>query len=436
MKLPFRIVAPIGLALVCSAVLAAIFWWQLTESSELIRTVELNESVGSQIVRAVQPQTATVTPAGNDKALMHLRQGDLFALQGNWQEAQQYYERSVQGGGGVSALRKLAQAQLQRRDVDGVRATIRKLRSSGAKPEDLLLLEAIVDLRTGELVKALDALTAAEDSPQKHYALGLLSVIQGDHPAAQESLTKVATGWEPILRSNAKTLLAAYDEFNLFPESPPMHLTTLLSRALAQVQECELALPLLLNVTTQKQDYRDAWIVQGYCELVTERADQALLSLEQAYNIDPQKPEIQYFLGRAYAALGDHKNAITFLEYALANGFNPESEVRSYIAQEALAAGRGELALQQYSAMIDREKAGIESYEGYVVTALALERIDQAREAASEAVDKWPETGLAHELLGLAALELGNEDEAREAFLRATDLDPFLERSPQKLDAM
>jgi len=58
------------------------------------------------------------------------------------------------------------------------------------------------------------------------------------------------------------------------PSSPrvrEIHLLTLVSRALAQVQECELALPLLSQVTGIQDDYRDAWIVQGFCELSSER---------------------------------------------------------------------------------------------------------------------------------------------------------------------
>jgi len=290
-----------------------------------------------------------------------------------------------------------------------------------------------MNLRTGELVRAKKMLETAKESPQKHYGLVLLSIVEGDHIRAQEELNLVASGWEPVLRSYAKTLQAAYDEFALFPESPDIHLITLLSRALAQVQECELALPLLVQVTGKKDDYRDAWIVQGYCELTTERFNQALASLEQAYTIDPQKPETQYFLGRTYAALDDPVNAITFFEYSVVNGFQPESEVRHYIAAEALKSENGQLALEQYAILTRDENATLDIFETLVETSIALEQFEEAYVSAGEAVERWPDKGKAYELLGIAALALDADEEALEAFQKAVELDPFLVTAKEKL---
>jgi len=231
----------------------------------------------------------------------------------------------------------------------------------------------------------------------------------------------------------ARTLQAAYDEFSLFPESPDIHLVTLLSRALAQVQECELALPLLVQVTQVQDDYRDAWIVQGYCELTTERFEQALASLERAYSLDPQKPEIQYFLARTYAAMADHQNAITFFEYALMNGFGPATEIRRRIALSALEVNNAELALEQYEELMKEEDATIEPYEGYVTTSLALGHVEQAYLHAQKAVERWPENGQAHELFGWAAMEAGQKEEAQQELEKALELNPYLTRAKEKL---
>ena len=434
MRIPLRIIAPICLAFVCASALVVFLWWQLNTSTHIIHTAITEQTTQNGAVAPVQPQTSFEHINPEDRALMHLRQGDLQALQTDWQGAQKQYELSVRHGGGVPALRKLAQAQLQRRDTNGVYATIRKLKAEGAKAEDILLLESITYLRSGELVRARNVLQNAKESPHKQYGMALLSIVEGAHDIAKEQLQLVSNGWEPVLRSHAKTLLAAYDEFALFPESPAIHLTTLLSRSLAQVQECELALPMLVQVTQQKSDYRDAWIVQGFCEMSTERADQAVMSLEQAYTIDPQKPEIQYFLGRTYAMLEDHNNALTFLQYALANGFQPQSEVREHIAKEALAIGNGEAALEQYTALIDDLKAEISAYEGYVITAIALDKDQEAYDTAQKAKKRWPESAKALELSGISAVELGKNDEAKADLEKAIELDPFLEKAKKTLE--
>lgn len=433
MKVSPRIIAPVLLATICAGLLMAFLWWQLTQSTLIAggKTFQNTDLLG------LNPGNLSDEPiTADDVSLLHLRQGDILALRGDWQDAQNEYEKSVKAGGGLPALRKLAQSQMQRRDIRGVESTLRQMKNEGARPEDILLLETIIDLRSGELVKAKGVLDNAEDSPQKHYGLSLLSIIQGEHQTAVSELELTAAGWDPVLRSYARTLQAAYQEFDLFPEGSDLHLITLLSRALAQVQECELALPLLVQVTSIKDDYRDAWIVQGYCELITERPEQALASLEHAYSLDPQKPEIQYFLARSYAALHEYQNAITFFEYALTNGFIPQSEVRRLIAKNALEIGNASLALDQYEALTEEPDATLEVYQGYITAAAALGRPEEALTKAIQATTRWSTDARAYELLGTVALQIGQTEQARAAFEQALKIDPDLLSAQEKLSQL
>ncbi|MBI3331485.1 tetratricopeptide repeat protein [Candidatus Peregrinibacteria bacterium] len=434
MKIPPRILVPVVSAVLIAGGLVGFLWLRLSDSAERLRD-ELRQVI--DLSGDAAETFVTDAPIDrSDRALLHLRQGDLFAIQGQWAKAQEEYEQSVDAGGGIAALRKLAQAQLQRRNIGGVRTTIRRLRQEGARPEDLLLLESVVDLRTGELQKARQLLTGAQDSPQKHYGLALLAIIEGTHDQAKTELALTMSGWDPLLRAYARTLQSAYDEFDLFPESQELHLITLLSRALAQVQECELALPLLVQVIREQDDYRDAWIVQGYCELVTERFEQSLASLERAYAIDPEKPEVQYFLGRAHAALGDHQNAVTFFTYAQQNGFKPEKEVRRLIAEQATELGNADLALEQYQALADRLDADRDAYIKLVTLQMTLDKNDEAYATALKAVAKWPDEASIQELLGSAAEANGNEDVARAAYEKALQLDPTLVGARERLQGL
>lgn len=432
MRVSLRIAAPILCALLCSGVFLVLLWWQLSQSSALLLK-ELHLPPPMVPTLAPSPFFSPLVTDPRDEALMHLRRGDLLALQGSWADAEGEYWKSVAAGGGLPALRKLARAQLQRRDIRGVRATIDQLKHEGARSEDIVLLESIVHLRSGELVEARTLLELSVPAPQRSYGLALLAIIEGNHEQAQAALREVMQGWEPILRSSAKILLAAYDEYALFPESPNFHLITLVSRALAQVQECELALPLLLQITQEREDYRDAWIVQGYCELTTERSAQALTSLEHAYNLDPAKPEIQYFLARAYAALGDHRNAITFFQFALENGFEPQEEVRAALAQAAIDAGEVLLALDQLKILALREGATIEDSERFVSAALTANEKEAAFEGALAATQMWSQSARAFFLLGWTEGERGNIEAAKEALARALSLDPDLRGAKEKL---
>lgn len=434
MPLSPRVTLPISAAVLCAVAAGGFLFWQLDSTRAMLTQGIQKTGTGTT---QPNPNPNPIVPVDTgDESLLRLRQGDVFALRGEWKNAQEEYQKSVDAGGGLTALRKLAQAQMQRRDIRGAQTTLDQLRRSGAKKEDTLLLESIINLRTGELGKALALLNASEDSPQKHYGLALVGIITGDKETAQRELKLVETGWEPVLRTYARTLLKAYDEFALFPDSPELHLLTLLGHALADVQECELALPLLAESTRQQDDYRDAWILQGFCELTTERLTEALASLERAYQLDPEKPETQYFLGRVYSAQEDHGNALTFLQYALENGFQPETEVRRLIAKEALITGNIALALDQQDALTRLPDAGLQSYSDYIAAALTAEKKQEAQVKAEEAVAKWPNDAVAYMLLGWVQAENGNTTDARTNLEKALNMNPGLDSARERLNKL
>jgi tetratricopeptide (TPR) repeat protein len=371
-----------------------------------------------------------------DAVLIHLRQGDILALQGEWAAAEAEYAFAVQANGGVAALHKLAQAQLQRRELEKAKLTIQELRRQGAKNEDILLLQVIVALRTGALDEARTLLQSAGDVPQAHYGNALIAIIQGKHDDAKRELQTTVNGWDPTLRSYARTLMGAYDEFGLFDQSTPAHLTTLLARALAQVQECELALPLLAQVLTEKSDYRDAWTVQGFCELTTERTDKALSSFEHAYGIDPEKPEIQYFMGRTYAALGEWENAATFLEYAVVNGFTPLAEAHARLATAAENASRYDRALQSLQYLIAQPDATLPTFTDAVSVAVRLGKNEDAYQIARSALERWPTEARALTLMGQAAAVSGRTDEAKANFQAALARDGSSKEAKEGLEKL
>jgi tetratricopeptide (TPR) repeat protein len=190
-------------------------------------------------------------------------------------------------------------------------------------------------------------------------------------------------------------------------------------------------------VISHTSDYRDAWIVQGYCQLVTERSNDALLSLEHAYNLDPEKPEVQYFLGRAHASLGDHENAITFLKYSLSNGVSPADPVHRVLAKEAEATGNVPLQLEQLQALAQAETATLDDVTAYANLALSSGSASQADDTVRAAVNKWPLDAQARELLGKVLAAIGNKVDAMSAFEEAIRLDPTrktaLEKEMKKL---
>lgn len=433
MRLPPRIVIPVACAVLTVGAVIGVLFWQL-EGTRAMLAERLMGAIGSGITMSI-PTLGGDAPT-DDVSLLHMRKGDMHALRGEWADAVKEYQLSAEAHGGVPALKKLTQAHLQRRDTRSAADTLDRLRREGARSEELLLLESLIQLHQGEVAKARLLLQAADESPHKHYGLSIIAIITGDHILAMQELDQVITGWDPVLRAYSRTLKAAYEEYALFPESPELHRQTLLGRALADVQECELALPLLSTVTHNQDDYRDAWIVQGFCELTTERFTEALASLERAYQLDPEKSEIQYFLARTYIAKGDHANALTFLQYALRNGFSPEVEIRRLIAKEALEMGNATLALEQYEALVQDESASIDVYTAFVTAAITANQKEEAYLRARDAVAAWPSSAQAHYLLGLAAKETTRTDEAKTELDKTLSIDPKHQAAKELLDTV
>src|SRR3989338_8764298 len=80
MKIPPRIAVPVGFAILCAAGVLLLVWWQLRESAQLLQSPTGGSGVTlSDLTPSITP-TAAIDP--RDRALLHLRQGDLLALKG------------------------------------------------------------------------------------------------------------------------------------------------------------------------------------------------------------------------------------------------------------------------------------------------------------------------------------------------------------------
>ncbi|MCH7571913.1 MAG: hypothetical protein IH891_03260, partial [Planctomycetes bacterium] len=146
----------------------------------------------------------------------------------------------------------------------------------GIPDETLNALRGFLHLKEGDIEGARILFETEPQHAEHTYGLVLVSVLEGAHEEAQEFLVAVLQSNDPFLAQAARTIQGAYDEFALFQDGQEEHLHTLLARALAQIGQCPSAQMLLAGVTQEDPDYRDAWIVLGYCQLAMENADRAL----------------------------------------------------------------------------------------------------------------------------------------------------------------
>lgn len=427
MKPSLRIVIPIALAIVASGIIGAIFLWQINAS---VRTIEssFQSQRGSSILEKIVPGTMTRTsavPQNQSRALMSLRQGEIFEMKGEWKRAEEKYQESVSTGGGLSALRRLAGIQLQRREFDAASRTITQLSADVRDQSSIVLLQGLLELRQGNTTRAKKVFNRDPEMPEALYGLALVAIAEGNHDEAKIILDRAVQSSDPTMKAYAGTLMRAYQEFALFPDGQEIHRQTLVAHALAETGECELALTLVNAVVTVQSRYRDAWIVKGYCEFATERLKDALTSLEQAYALDPEKAETQYFLARVHSALGDPQNAVTFLQYAIINGFEPEKDARSLLSDYAKELGNTDLALEQLQILAKDPGSTIDSFVTYVNLALSLQsHAPSAYELAKDAVKRWPNDSTALALAARTALASGLPNDAKKYIDASLAIDP------------
>ncbi len=433
MKISPRISVPLGIAFGVALLIGGLLLWQIQASISTIESAfpeRDNRGRLSKILPGAQDKNSY--RVSQSEALIALRQGEIFELKGEWKQAEEKYRTSAESGGGVPALRKLASIQLQRREYQEAKKTLSTLMEDNATSEDVMLLEGLLALRTGHSKEAMTIFQKSGETAQGLYGQSIVLITSGDHEEAKKILARAAESTDTTIRSYAKIILDAYTQFALFPDGEEIHRDTLIARALAEVNECETSLKLSTSAVSKQSRYRDAWIVKGYCEFRSERLKDALTSLEQAYSLDPEKAETQYFLSRTHAALGDPQNAVTYLQYALLNGFKPEKDARELLAEYAKELGNTELALEQLKIIAEADGSDIAAYERFVLLAIASPNHElDALALAKSAVSRWPNDAAALGLAAKAALAAGVPEDAEKYANSALKIDP---KNPQALE--
>ena len=201
---------------------------------------------------------------------------------------------------------------------------------------------------TLELLSSLDGLPAR----LRLYQAILLS-LQNNHTGAQEVLKELErvevkrkdfvltsdgiveseTGeTEDFLRADeagkVRDLMIAYEEFDELAEGKSAHLFAELAQALAQNNEAFLAREFADVAIKEDVSYIDAWILRGYSNFLIQNFEDALKDLRYAYELDPIRPEVHYFLALALFENKSYDEAALFFEKALEYDFQFSEEVR------------------------------------------------------------------------------------------------------------
>jgi tetratricopeptide (TPR) repeat protein len=251
----------------------------------------------------------------------------------------------------------------------------------------------------------------------------------GENDQAQNMLNEsVKLGGNEEYTKKANNFLAAYNEYKFNVESPSLHLKVLLARSFNQCGEYEMAIPLLFEVTKEKLDYRDAWILLGYAYIQTGKYQDAAESLERAKILDNQKPETLFYLGLTYYNLNNFQLAEENLLKAKEFGFEPKILVDQKLAEVYLELKKYPESAASYEKVLSLNSQDVNYYIRPIW--IYLEKLHQPEKAlalAKKAAKEHPNEAMAQNLMGWTLI-YNNDLKLAESHLKlAQALNPALD---------
>jgi tetratricopeptide (TPR) repeat protein len=149
-----------------------------------------------------------------------------------------------------------------------------------------------------------------------YYQLGL--IMAAIEPDSALAYLEQAASLDPQLSSPANTLLRSINTARLADE--PAYSYLLAGRALASLDEWELAVEAFHQATLARPDFSEGWAFLGearqHLPTAEEKISQSLIELEKAYLLNPQSLAANSFLALYWQRLEEPELALEYLETA------------------------------------------------------------------------------------------------------------------------
>jgi len=399
--------------LLCMGILIALYTGWI-KSPVILSPLSFRNSNGTvQNLNANIPLKNLIKREPNTTYDAAIRDGDQYFAQGDYQDAIDEYIHAAQlDTTKIEPYQKLGDAYLLFGDYDKAFEKIQYVINKDPTNEGVKISLAKVYIRKSDFNNALDVLLSLNpDNQEVRYYIGILRAYQGDMEKALNNLmTAAQLNPESGIGKKAQNTLANIQEFNLFMDGKNIHLRTLLARSFIQNGEYQLAIAMLKDILKDNKTYRDAWVLLGFSYYLIGKNEMALETLNNAYDLDPEKPETQYFLGLTYMKLNNNEKALTFLILALKNGFEPRSDVQKKLADLYLITQHYDEALKTYLDIIQEGKVNdINNYVRPIWIYIDIKKQPmEALHLAQQAHTAYPDSAMGYNLLGWAAL--ANDD--------------------------
>jgi|GEM_PF-2105948 len=294
--------------------------------------------------------------------------------------------------------------------------------------DDTRVNYAIALMRNKKFEEALATLNGGNGEHQATvFYQAVLQAYLGNYDEAQVKLEKATTLSGSVPVAYLQNFQSAFQNYNAQQNGQVIYLKALLAETLIDSEEYPMAEELSRQVLTEKNNYRDVWILFGYTQLQMEKFAEAEDAFKQAKKLDAVKPETHYFLGMAYYKQEKYAEAVDAFELALLYDFKPESEAYLKLAecQDKLGNYEDAVAAYEYLIKIDHQNLSLFA-EPLHLTIDVLGDLDRALTLAQESTSYFPQEAQSHTYLAEVYLKRGEIEQAATAIETAFDLNPDL----------
>jgi tetratricopeptide (TPR) repeat protein len=277
------------------------------------------------------------------------------------------------------------------------------------------LYQAILDALQNDHTKAKEILTSLEKLPTQE------PLILDDEGVSEIEMEDALT---PELTAKVAALQEVYTQFDTFADGEDPHLFALLAKALAENNEPILARSFADVAIREDISYVDAWMLRGYANFLLNNLPSALEDLRHAYQLDPVRPEVEYFLALTLEKSGNKTEAALFYEKLLTRDFSYKSEVRWKLITLLTEAQEIDRVITLYQEQAQEEPSPTKFISGLHTLINILHRPEEALGITETLLQKQPENVLSLNLRAWALIETGQLTEAETLLKKAEKLNP------------
>lgn len=431
----------IGIIIALLALLGGTGWIFQEEILNLSSNFTMNSE--KQVRTPKQPVTRTTSYLGRIRsAQMLLEQGQLSRAAIELSEAIAEHPELMR------PYILLGEVHIRARDFQKIQGLIRALQQKFPEAPEINVLRAREFIAREEFQTAQELLKTSETKtldPTMQFYQAVLNALQNDHKEAkgillalselpiQEPLSLEEEGvveqemneaLTPELAQKIKATQNVYAEFEQFADGEDPHLFALLAKALAENNEPILARAFANVAIREDISYVDAWMLRGYANFLLNNIPSALEDLRHAYQLDPVRPEVEYFLALTLEKSGEKTEAALFYEKLLTREFMYKSEVRWKLITLLTESHEVDRVIALYQEQAQEEPAPSKFVSALHTIINVLHRPEDALVITEILLTKQPNNVLALNLRAWALIETEQFTDAETLLTMAEKINP------------